>query len=137
MTVGRPPKYKTPEDMQKAIDEFFEICKPLPMRDENNNIILTAKGTPAIELNPPTITGLALHLGFSCRQSMYEYEQKPEFTDTIKNARTRCENYAEKAGLSGTAPPAMAIFVLKNYGWTDKQELTADVTAKISVEYID
>jgi len=121
--VGRPLKYKTAEEMQAGIDEYFELCQPKPMIDEEGNVYKDKSGNPIIELNPPTITGLALHLGFESRTSMYDYEQKSEFMYTLRRARMKCENWLERNGLSGNTPPTMAIFALKNYGWSDKQEI--------------
>ena len=119
---GRPLKYKAAEEMQAGIDEYFELCQPKPMMDAADKPFIDSKGNQMYELNPPTISGLALHLGFVNRASMYDYEQRGEFSDTIKKARTRCEQWIEKNGIEGKTPPAMAIFALKNYGWTDKPE---------------
>lgn len=137
-TVGRPPKYKTPEEMQAAIDEYFEAHKPKPMLNEDGKVLTTAKGSPIIELNPPTISGLALHLGFSNRTSLYEYEKESEFSDTIKTARSRCEEFIESNGMSGNIPPAVAIFSLKNYGWTDKQEVehSGNMQSELSINVV-
>ena len=123
MPAGRPPKYTTSEAMQEASDEYFDSQKPKQLVDEKGIPLYTAKGFPAMDWNPPTITGLALHLGFESRQSMYDYEKNGEFSYTIKRARMRCEHYAEHAGMTGAAPAPMAIFALKNYGWSDKQEI--------------
>ena len=133
--VGRPLKYKTAEEMQKGIDEYFELCQPKLMTDAEGKVVLSTKGTPIIELNPPTITGLALHLGFCNRSAMYDYELRGEFCNTVKTARTKCENWVETNGLQGNTPPAMAIFALKNYGWTDKPEKqeTDDTTNDLSI----
>ncbi len=133
--VGRPLKYKTAEEMQAGIDEYFELCQPKPMVDEEGNVYKDKSGNPIIELNPPTITGLALHLGFESRTSMYDYEQKSEFMYTLRRARMKCENWLERNGLSGNTPPTMAIFALKNYGWTDKPEKqeTDDTGSDLSI----
>ena len=133
--VGRPLKYKTAEEMQAGIDEYFELCQPKPMTDDEGFILKDKSGNPVIELNPPTITGLALHLGFESRQSLYEYEQRKEFTYTLRRARMKCENWLERNGLSGNTPPTMAIFALKNYGWSDKQEI--EHSGKQEIIYID
>jgi hypothetical protein len=135
--VGRPPKYNSSESMQDAIDEYFNAHKPRIRRDENGNPLFTAKGMPIIDMNPPTISGLALFLGFSNRTSLYEYEKEPEFSDTIKRARTRCEEFVESGGMSGDVPAPMAIFALKNYGWSDKQELehTGKDGGPVQVDY--
>lgn len=98
--LGRPPEYSNPEDLQQAIDKFFSTLSP----DE-----------------PPTITGLCYSLGFESRQSFYDYEEKPDFTYTIKRARLRIENKYESKLFSNNN--AGAIFALKNFGWSDKQEI--------------
>lgn len=121
--VGRPLKYKTADEMQKGIDEYFELCQPRYATDAEGNVLKDNRGNPITELNPPTITGLALHLGFINRASMYDYELRGEFSNTVKTARSRCEQWVETNGLAGNTPPAMAIFALKNYGWSDKQEI--------------
>ena len=55
-------------------------------------------GTPIwVGRRTPTIPGLALALGFSSRQSLYNYKARKEFVDTISRAQTRVEQYtAEK-----------------------------------------
>ena len=122
MGAGRPPIFKDPEEMQQIIDAYFDKCKPELEKDAEGRVLTTAKGVPIIKLNPPTITGLALALGFNSRGTIYEYENKnDEFSDTVKNARLRCENWVEVALLSGTVAPAAGIFPLKNYGWKDTQ----------------
>ena len=60
-----------------------------------------------INRKPPTITGLALHLGFTSRADLLYYQnEKQEFLDTITRAKSRVEEYAEgrlydKEGSSG------------------------------------
>ena len=69
----------------------------------------------------PNITNLALFLGFDSRQSFYDYGKNEEFSYTIKRARLAIENHYEGHLLTPAAPGA--IFALKNFGWTDKQEI--------------
>lgn len=69
---------------------------------------------------PILVTGLVLALGLSARQSLIRYEEREEFSDTVKILKTVCENYAENR-LYGTNPTG-AIFALKNFGWTDKSQ---------------
>ena len=107
MAVGRPPLWKTPEELQAKIDDYFNhISKPLGLDKD---------GIPYYE--PITITGLALHIG-CYRETILNYSKKDEFFDTIKTARLRCENFAEKKIFGNN--PTGAIFALKNYGWEDK-----------------
>lgn len=69
----------------------------------------------------PTITDLVLHCGFCNRQSFYDYEKIPEYSYTIKRARSRIESVYES--LLQTSTPVGAIFALKNFDWKDKQEI--------------
>lgn len=95
---GRPPKFETPEELQNKVNEYLEKY-PLGER---------------------TITGLALYLGFESRQSLYDYQEKKEFTYIIKRARLEVESSYE-SGLYGKNATG-AIFALKNMGWKDRQE---------------
>lgn len=114
--VGRPPMFTDPEEVERLVYEYFE--KGVKMK----TVVL---GPPnaryTIELPVPTITGLCLYLGFESRQSFYAYEQKPEFSYTIKKARLFIENEYEE--MLATGNTTGAIFALKNFGWTDKTEI--------------
>lgn len=94
--------FKTPQAMQKKIDEYFLI--------------------EVDEDNAPTISGLAYYLGFSDRRSIYDYKEKDQFTHTIKRAVLRCEKYCENQLITGRGGSG-AIFWAKNHGWSDKQEI--------------
>ena len=129
MSAGRPAKFNTVEELDTVIQEYFDQCVSEPIKDNQGFAIVTKQGQPVYDLNPPTITGLALALGFESRQSIYDYESKPEFSYSIKKARLTCEHFAEKYGMTGQIPPAISIFILKNYGWRDKTEVeTTDKT---------
>lgn len=92
--------------MQLMIDDYFLGC------DETGE--------------PYTITGLALALDTS-RETLLDYEVKDQFSDTIKKAKLKCQNYTERFLYNGKNATG-AIFSLKNnYGWRDKQE--TDVTS--------
>ena len=96
--MARPLKFKTPKELENAIEAYFET-------------------TPKDEW---TITGLALALD-TTRQTLINYEEKDKFLDTIKRAKLKIENGYEidlkKHGGSGT------IFALKNFDWSDKTEV--------------
>lgn len=76
---------------------------------------------------PYTITGLCIALGFCSRSALIDYgdgkhdSHDAEFSNTVKGLKIRCEQFAEKR-LFGNSPTG-AIFALKNYNWSDKQEL--------------
>ena len=136
---GRPLRYKTPEALEEAIQEYFNKCKPEYVLDEEGKVMLSAKGTPVVKYNPPTVTGLALALGFNSRQALINYEGYGEqFHDTIKKAKLFIENYIEKGALVGDLHPVFSIFNLKNnYGWKEKQEIehSGDMNVNIGKEF--
>jgi hypothetical protein len=97
MDTGRPPYWKDPQELEKAVDEYFK-------KDIQH-----------------TWTGLALHLGFESRKSLWEYGKKPEFSNPIKKALLRIEEIYESSLFGRNA--AGPIFALKNFGWKDRQEI--------------
>lgn len=116
--VGHPPFYEKVEDLQKVIDEFFKGVQGEWDEDP-------ASPTYGRCINPPkghpTITGLALYLGFNSRQALLNYEHKEEFNDAVKKAKLRIEMNYEQALFNKNA--AGPIFALKNFGWSDKKEI--------------
>lgn len=112
--IGRPALFNTKEELQDKIDDYF-------LNGVKIKTIVVGKPPQSIEIQVPTITGLANYLGFESRQSFYDYESKSEFSYTIKRARLSIEqNYEE---LLQSSNPTGAIFALKNFGWKDKQEI--------------
>lgn len=110
---GRPPLYSNPIDLQTKIEEYFTIGVKL------KTIIVGPKTNRyEVTIPVPTITGLVLYLGFNSRSSFYAYEDKPDFMDTIKKARTRIEQEYEEQLQCGLG--SGAIFALKNFGWKDE-----------------
>ena len=105
--AGRPRKFKTPEDMQVAIDRYFSDCK--------------AQGRPL------TISGLAVALDTS-RETLINYEKEPgyeAFFDTIKKAKSYILSEQEERLVAGKGNPAGLIFSMKNnYNWKDQQDVS-------------
>ena len=99
---GRPPFYDTPEQMQEAIEAYFDGL------GEGDN---------------PTITGMVYSLGFDNRAALdYYLSEKPEFSYTIKRAKMRVERFLEET-LLRQGSIAGVIFNLKNnFGWKDEQK---------------
>jgi len=120
--VGRPPCYETAEQLQLAIDDYFKNGVT------RRKIIVGKKPNhELVEIDVPTITGLCFHLGFASRQSFYDYEEKSEFTYTIKRARLYIEKeYEEQLQIGNTTG---AIFALKNFGWTDTQFFSHNISS--------
>jgi hypothetical protein len=99
MPAGRPPKFKTPEDMQQAIDEYFAQCD---------------------DQNPPLISGLAYHLDMAT-ESLRRYGENDEFSAVVKKAKQRVEIAVEKK-LHSSACTGSIFWLKNNAGYKDKTE---------------
>lgn len=89
----------TAEEMEAKITEYFEYCQA--------NEIKT------------TVTGLALFLGYSHKESLYNVKH-PDLLPLVQRARTVIECMYEQNLHSHN--PTGSIFALKNMGWKDKTE---------------
>ena len=129
---GRPPFYNTKEEMQEKIDAYFEGCKgrilaidEIVVRDKN--------GIPVVvDAKPPTITGLALALGFTSRQALLNYQAKEEFVDTITRAKSRVECYAEERLYDKEGANGAKFNLANNFeGWKEKQQIDDNIGLKL------
>lgn len=107
--LGRPLKYATVADLQAVIDYYFYTTK----QDEW------------------TVTGLALAIGG--KQLLDDYQKRPGYREAVWKAKLMVENSYEialrKNGRAGE------IFALKNFGWSDKQEVEHSGGTKIIIEH--
>lgn len=99
--MARPRKIKSPAEMDRLVDGYVEQQR--------------AGGKPIL------LMGLILHLGLSGREALDNYERRSEFLDSVKRAKAIVAHCYEER-LHEQAP-AGAIFALKNFGWTDRQDV--------------
>lgn len=91
---GQPPKYKTPEELQKKIDSIIA-------KYESDGYICN-------------MTLLTADLGFANRQSINDYmNRSPEFSDIIKRTKTKIAGIKIMKAEKGEINTTMAIFDLK------------------------
>lgn len=124
---GRPLKFKTPEELESKIEEYFKWAE-----DNKKHI---------------TVTGLAWYLDTN-RQTLSNYQNedselynniedsvKVTFIDAIKKAKARIEMEYEDS-LYYKNSVVGAIFTLKNnYGYVDKQEIEqTNKTIEVTLE---
>lgn len=89
-------KFNSPQEMQEKIDTYFADCEGRVLTDEYGQPVLTKYGEPVIVgAKPLTVTGLALALGFSTRQSLLDYQGRGEYKPLVEAAKLKIENYAE------------------------------------------
>lgn len=117
--LGRPPKFKTVEEMEKAIEKYFTSCQ----------------GENGSWKTPLTITGLARAIGLT-RRGLLAYEVKPEFVDTVKEAKKVVEQFVEESMFNGKNVAGVIFNAKNNFSnWKDKTEV--ENTVKTYVEYVN
>ncbi len=107
--AGRPRIIKSVKHFEAIAGAYFYNCE--------------------VNDKPILLTGLILALGLSSRAALDEYEKRQEFFNSVKRAKLRIEMEYEKRLLDKN--PTGAIFALKNFGWTDKQQVDADIKAEV------
>jgi hypothetical protein len=121
--VGRPMKYKTPEEMQAVIDAYFKSCYT-PKLDKQGEVVKDDEGKIVmVQHRPFTVLGIADALDMS-RKQLIEYAERGEFSNTVARAKRKCELYAserlyDREGING------AKFTLINNfeNYSDKQDI--------------
>lgn len=112
---GRPAKYTDVKVMQKIIDDYF--------------------ATQDREKKPYTVTGLAIALGLD-RKGLIAYGDRPEFSNSIKKAKAKVEEFLEKRLLSAGCVTGVIFNLKNNFGWKDKSEtnITGDIVINLTRE---
>lgn len=129
---GRPLKFKTVEELDQAIQSYFDMCDPhleerlveSGMNDKGETIFMRRK--VMTEQQPYTVSGLARAIGLT-REGILGYKERDGFSDSIQAAYERCHEWAEKQ-LYGRAATGAAFSLKNNWGWRDRQEI--DHTSK-------
>ena len=123
MPAGAPRKWRSVKAMQEAIDVYFAECEGKPLLDAQGAPVMDKYGVPIIlNAHPPTITGLALALGFTGRQALLDYQARPEFTDTVTRAKARCEAYAEERLYDRDGANGAKFSLSCNFGWRQQEK---------------
>jgi hypothetical protein len=110
---GHPRVIKDVNELVELINSYYNSILIEGVEDK--------EGGKTNFLHRPTITGLALHLGYSTRQSIYDNQKIPEYSYILKTAITFIEKYHEESLDSKNVTGH--IFALKNMGWKDKSEV--------------
>jgi hypothetical protein len=147
MPAGKPLKF-TLEDLRAKVNTYFDKC-------DNDKKPYSITGL-ALELETTRETLLDYENGnhFSyvdvdqltpeekvqyTEEQLKDFQEKKElnerYSDTIKRAKLRCQNWVEEQALIGKANPTFSIFNLKNnYGWKDKNETDLNHSGGLTVE---
>ena len=97
-------KMLTVEEFKNKSLEYFDECRAL---DE-----------------APSIAGLAFHLGFSSKQSIFDYRKDPEYAHEANRATLFIEAWLNKKAVNKETFTPGQLFILKsNFGYEDKQQI--------------
>ena len=132
MAAGRPRKFESPEQMQTAIDKYFDRC------DSNTKQIVNKQGEVEVidAPIPYTIEGLCVCLEVD-RVTLLNYEKTEgyeEFFSTVKKAKSKVTERQVEMALSGNSNSTLTIFLLKcnqKYNDQPQQEQNQEITVKI------
>lgn len=109
--MGRPNIYD-PDDLAKRLLRF---CA------ENDN---------------PIIKKFCIQDGNPCHDTLCTLaKENRNLSESMKKCIAKQEIWYEEQTSQGNIPPAFGIFKLKQpqHGWTDKQEISADVNSKVTI----
>lgn len=121
--MGRKKIWNSVSALQQAIDDYFTGCEPKPLMVDGKPV-LDKNGEPVLTSKPPTITGLALALGFNSRQTLLNYQSDDKFMDTITRAKSRVEEYAEARLFDRDGANGAKFSLANNFrGWREQSAM--------------
>lgn len=121
--AGQPMKYKTVEELQVAVDNYFAVDAFMPNAAGESEYL-------------PTMAGLALSLDVD-RRTIVNYSHNEEYFPTIRKARAKIESFIETR-LYGNNVTGCIFNLKNNFDWKDKQEIeTKDITQDVSDEELN
>lgn len=110
---GRPQVIKNVEELEEKVKRYQKYLKGAN--------------------KPPTMAGLAYYLEID-RRTLYNYTKKDEFIPTIKKLKDwilmTLEESAIEKGNGGI------VFLLKNYGYTDQQNVDLTGFVDLQVKWV-
>jgi len=121
--VGKPLKFESVEELDRAIDNYIASCKAI---DETTG--------REYYWRPLTMTALAMALDTS-RRVLLDYNEKDGYSHSINKARQACEAYAEEYLYTGKNVAGAIFNMVNNYGWQNKynKDSSIQVTATQSI----
>ena len=121
---GRPLSFKSVEELETKIQEYFDSC----YCNKIDDLGISYKEN----IEPITMSGLAYALGVN-RKTIVNYSHKEQYFPTISRAREKAEAYMEKCLYTNKSVQGIMFAGKNNYGWVDKSEVettTKEITVK-------
>jgi hypothetical protein len=128
--MARPSFYANAAKMQEAVDAYFASCNGTFIKDDDGEYITDKAGNPFLfGGKPPTVTGLALALGFNSRQALLNYQGREAFNDTVTRAKAKIEEYAETRLFDRDGVQGAKFSLSNNFtGWAEKTDVNMNLS---------
>lgn len=127
---GRPRAFNSPEEMQRLLDEYFEI------KSGHKKTVILKDGT-LVEVpypEPVHIAGICAYLGITY-ETLGQYQKQDGYSEPITRAKLMCEEYAVNMCFKGNNK---ADFVLQNnFKWRNRSETENKSENTVKIVYID
>lgn len=110
-----------------VIDQYFSDCEGHPVVDEDGHALTDKNGNVIlIGQKPPTVTGLALALGFTSRRALLDYQGRGKFSHTVTCAKSRIEEYAEGRLFDRDGQRGAEFSLRCNFKWSAEEKAVDD-----------
>ena len=141
---GRPPKFKTPEELEAKAEEYFKWCDANPIRiykrkDAGAN--QTAKSGSGVKSQegeafanrPYTLDGLGLYVGVVWKD-FKTYHQDDEFSEVIRTLEARVRDQQVSGAMVGVYNSNLTA---RLNGIADTQNVNANIPVRIVEDGLD
>lgn len=115
------------KNYKRLAAQYFNSCKGTLRTDENGNPVMIKGEYVYDDRISPTVTGLALALGFNSRAELL---QNCGENETLCRALSRVEEFAERQLFEGSVQGAKFCLVNNFEGWDDKKLFYRDECAE-------
>ena len=122
---GRPPAFKSPEEMWEKAIEYFQWAQDTPledyavMKDPNTGAL---KQTKVKKRRALTVWGLCNYLGIS-QETLYDYKKKKDFSEIVKRIFDVMHQEKVECALTGIYKDSLVARLVK---LPEKHEISGD-----------
>lgn len=128
--------FKNSEEMLKRANLYFAKYPHPDDFDDNEEVEKCLKAIQSGRM--PTINGLALFMGFSSINSLYDYKEKKGFTKVLEQIRTKIASYYELSITSKFGQNAFNwLKSVQSDIWQDKQQQSQALPIIANIVFID
>ena len=117
-TPGELPQFKSGREIQSKVAAYFKGREGKPLVGETGEPVLDKQGRPVmLGARPPTVTGLALALGFTRREELLRYPDDAPFAREVRRARMRAEDHLEGELMDKEKFQGAKFNLVSSFGW--------------------